>query len=509
MKRPRRRNPNRLRRKSNYARPRLPRCKSPGLSQNRNLFRRPHPRLRRLHHRLWNRSLSRSLRRRLLLRRYWPQKTQEPVENVVPEPEPVIQQPEPEPVIEPEVQDVPPEPQIQPDPEPQLDYEIFEEPIDPVQDPEPIEETVLEPIIGPEPQDITPEPEIDIEPLPEPIEETIEPDPEIEVPEPINEPDIVEPEPDIEIDPSPFVTPEPDEVEPTPGAIIPDAEPEPDFEELEVPAPTEIETETPEPATAPVETETTEPDPTEASPIVTTAPTILASPEAPSNADEAERAVPQSQSNPMFDPLQRPGGGRSPGRPSSGSPGSGGAFNPQLGGPSQGGGNNFGGGTRRANPGAGGWQLDPNARADSGEGYGGVIKDMRCREENRTHLDCPEYQKKFQGRNNSGFESFGSHSIGSTATRSPRAGTTINPAIGGGSDPWKLGIGDNSMNAGGPSGSVLDDADFGRTFPNTPLGTGEVSGRVRDIFRTPTDPWEEPPLETLPTPPGEDEDGGN
>ncbi len=428
--------------------------------------------------------------------------TPAPTENTVPEPEPI---PQPiEPVLEPELQPVP-EPIIQeslPEPIPQpvqpqeLDVEIFDTPIDPdpVIESEPIEEPIIEPVTEPDPV---------IEPDPEPI---LEPEPELEpVPDPIEA--IIEPEPEIE-EVETFTTPDPEPTDPVPGIVTPEPVVEPVPEDVEVSVPSEIETEELSPPTAPVETEQTEPDPSDAAPIITTAPTILASPDAPTTAEEADRAVPQSQANPMFDPLQRPARGGGTGAQRPGSPGSGSAGS--LGGPSRGGGNNIPSGTPRQSPGAGGWTLNPNSYGNSpGEGYGGMIEDIRCREQDRTHEDCPEYMRKHQGRNNQGFESFGSHSIGRTTTSAPRAGTQSNQAIGGGSNPWSQAIGSNSVNAGGPSESVIDDADFGREFLSTPLGSESQDGRLRDLFNSPTDPWKDPQVLTLPPPEDDDQNSGS
>ena len=146
--------------------------------------------------------------------------------------------------------------------------------------------------------------------------------------------------------------------------------------------------------------------------IVTNAPSILASPDAPTTPSEQENAIPQSQASPLDFILKdrgnpgtsTPGGGRP-----AGSPGSGGGGNTnQI---------PIGGGTRAPAPGAGGWQLAPGSYGNEpGEGYQGLVLDIRCREAKRTHADCPEYLRKFEGRKQDGFENFGPHA--------PR-GTTI------------------------------------------------------------------------------------
>jgi len=142
-----------------------------------------------------------------------------------------------------------------------------------------------------------------------------------------------------------------------------------------------------------------------------------------------------------------------------------------------------------------------------GEGGKGIMLDIRCREAQRTHADCPEYLAKFKGRNAAGYESFGAHSNGSVpgSTRGARAGTYSNPSIGGGRDPWSLGPGSNSVNAGGPTSTVLEDADFGREFLGTNLGDGSQPTRMRDLLKEPRKPWNGSVIE-LPKAPEEDED---
>jgi len=122
-------------------------------------------------------------------------------------------------------------------------------------------------------------------------------------------------------------------------------------------------------------------------------------------------------------------------------------------------------------------------------------------------LDCPEYTAKYKGRNAAGFESFGRHANGGgvNASRSARSGIYDNPSVGGGGNPWTLAPGDTSVNAGGPSSTVLDDADFGRTFLGTNLGGQSSGGRVRDLFNP--QPNETRPQPVLILPPDDDEEG--
>ena len=409
-------------------------------------------------------------------------------ENTIPEftpPEP-IQEPVVEPVIE---------PPVIVEPVPQYEIEIFE----PV--PEPIPEPIVEPVIEPAPQY-----EIEVfepEPIPEPI---VEPLPDL-LPDPVIEETPLEPVLEI----APVITPQPAPVE-TPAPVV---EPEIEVETFTINpiiAPSQFEL-APDPVT-PTEEEAVEPEIDEA-PIITTAPTILASPDAPSTSDEADKAVPQEQAAPvndfLFNPKTRfpttpaPNSGTS--RPSapSGGGSSGGAISLDGGG-----GGIPGGGTQRApsQRGSTGWALGPQGGSGAlGEGGKGLILDIRCREAKRTHADCPEYLAKFKGRNAAGYESFGAHSNGTVtgSTRGARAGTYNNPSVGGGRDPWALAPGSNSVNAGGPSSTVLEDADFGREFLGTNLGDGSQPRRMRDLLKEPTKPWDGGVIE-LPRAPEEEED---
>lgn len=435
-------------------------------------------------------------------------------ENTIPDftpPEPIS-----EPVIEPPVI---PEPVPQAVPEPEIEIEIFEPIAEPVIEPAPTQTFEIE-IFEPEP---VPEPVV--EPIPEPLPE-LEPLPIIE-PEPLAEP-IIEPEPIIEetllpeiteLETAPIITPEPIEIAPAPGPVI---EQEIIIREIDLnPLVT-----TPEPEITPVEPSPpveTEPEPEELeledAPIITTAPTILASPDAPVTSEEAEKAVPQEQAAPLNDFLFKPktgfpqpaaprGGSRpSTSAPSGNSGGGGGAISLDGGGAAP-----PGGGTRlgSSRPSGGGWTYAPSGSTGGfGEGGKGLVLDIRCREAKRTHADCPAYLAKFKGRNASGFESFGAHSNGGGGSaRSARSGTSENPAVGGGRDPWSLGPGSNSVNAGGPSSTVLDDADFGREFLGTNLGDGSQSGRLRDLIKSPEKPWEEKIIELPAAPEEEDSEGG-
>jgi len=217
--------------------------------------------------------------------------------------------------------------------------------------------------------------------------------------------------------------------------------------------------------------------PQDEGPVATNAPSVLASDERAETIEEINRAVPEEQSDQMFDPIT-------------------GRRDPTLGGPLIGGG---------ATPPSGGTSLPPSGPRRNGDwtytaapeglpGGQGLNLDMRCREAGRTHEECPEYLRQFQGRGTDGFERFGAHSTAGIPARdgSRTAGGGGNDpyAIGGGSDIYgvrphtrPVGIGDNSVNAGGPSTTILDDGpevnlhrDYGRLPPE-----GDPN-RVRDIF---------------------------
>jgi hypothetical protein len=226
----------------------------------------------------------------------------------------------------------------------------------------------------------------------------------------------------------------------------------------------------PEPAPEP------EPEPEPPAPeilpeeIIPVAPTILASPDAPTTREEIAKAVPQEQSDPFLDLLKRDTESttRDP------------DLLPDLSGPTAGGGNTGpvgsvntppGGGTRRSGPaiGAGGWNLGPQPTSP-GAGFEGINLDMRCREAGRTHLDCPEYLRQFKGRDANGFES--TRGLAGTGTdRGPGVGGTSRTISSRGD--LGLPIGDNSVNGGGPSENFIDNREL--NFGNDFLGQ-EVRG---------------------------------
>jgi len=136
--------------------------------------------------------------------------------------------------------------------------------------------------------------------------------------------------------------------------------------------------------------------------------------------------------------------------------------------------------------------LAPGSESNSpGEGYDGLILDIRCREAQKTHLECPEYLTRFRGRNAAGFENFdGMAGRGTDRGPSPSSNDVgFGTPIGGGAS--QLGqIGDNSVNNGGPSTSILDDYanQFDRTFPGKEFEYGQNQGeRLRDVFTEPED----------------------
>ena len=181
--------------------------------------------------------------------------------------------------------------------------------------------------------------------------------------------------------------------------------------------------------------------------------------------------------------------------------------NPAIAGPVRGGGNPPpSGGTRRDSTGARGWTLAPGSESNSpGKGYDGLILDIRCREAGKSHLECPEYLKAYSGRNAGGYEVFGKQHAtpaGSGPRATPRS-LGLPVPIGGGAR--QLGqIGDNSVNGGGPSTSILDDPanSFDRTFPGKEFDYGQNDGaRVRDLLEEAEDPWNAP-VEITPPPGG-------
>ena len=361
--------------------------------------------------------------------------------------------------------------------------EIIGQPAPLEPDPLPLPEPELEPIPEPEPEPIieffeplpdptppVPEPLPELEPEPAPLVEVLEPEPE---PEPSF--DFFNPEPFIEtqplIEPAPVIA-EP-ELPPTPGVI--EAEPLPDFLEPE-PLPPEIILQPlpdliPPPAPPPVAEPAPLPEPEEApelvlepelDAIIITAPTILASPDAPESREEEIRAVPQEQSDPFIDLLKRDRDS-SLDNPVVTAPRGGGNESPI----SQGGSVNAppGGGTQigRPSPGSGGWSLGPRPTGP-GEAYEGINLDIRCREEGRTHEDCPDYVRRSRGRDASGYENFRGHA-GTGTDRGNRI--TDSRSIPSRSE-LGLNIGDPSVNSGGPSTSALDfpDQNFDREFLN-------------------------------------------
>jgi hypothetical protein len=262
--------------------------------------------------------------------------------------------------------------------------------------------------------------------------------------------------------------------------VLPEAQPAPAPEPLP-----EIE---PEPLPEP------EPD------LIITAPTILASPDAPESRAEEIRAVPQEQSDPFMDLIKRdrnssldepivtpPRGGGNQGPISQG----GRAAAPP------------GGGTQigRTNPGAGGWSLAPQ-REGPGKAYEGINLDIRCREAGRTHTDCPEYLKKFRGRDRTGRESFNGMAGTGTDRGERISGSRSIPSR----SALGVNIGDPSVNSGGPSTNALDfqDTNFDREFLNTPLNNGPRPPGLIDRL-TPSGPTNIDPDWTLKTPPAEDE----
>lgn len=431
--------------------------------------------------------------------------------------------PEPEALPEPIV----PEPLPEPLPEP-----IIPEPIpEPLPLPEPIPEPLPEPVFEPIPE---PMPEVIPEPVPEPVAEDpvlVPPPPEIIINQEPSLPEFeaVAPDrPDFDpIDPeiNPATTQPDFEAPPAPvfeAAERPDfdfSEPaKPDFDpiEIDVTNTTRPDFEAPPtPVFAPAERPAignsigpgrpdlaistdidlpprprivfeappqSRPNPRDAPPVatlpdrpITTAPpSVLASDEQAQTVEELASAVPESQvDNGLTDSFGRSignGGG-------AGAPIYSGGNVPQGGSTSAG--STIGG----PPPGTDGWTA--SGIGEEGEGWGDqIVVDMRCREEHRTHEDCPDYAPQWQGRGADGYESYQAHSTANVPTQPSggiSGGTAHNPyAIGGGTDIYgtsrfgnRGAIGDNSNNGGGPSTTVFDDtnihSDYGRTQPE---GTG-------------------------------------
>ena len=264
--------------------------------------------------------------------------------------------------------------------------------------------------------------------------------------------------------------------------------------------------------------------------IAAARPSILASPDAPTNAEEQNRSVDPSQATPLDyiletgrrgSPRNAPPAGGAPmqlgGRP--GNPGNPGGGRPGSGGPNNGagGGNSgqipVGGGQRAPAPGSSGWQLSPGSYGDGGAGYGGMIMDIRCREQERTHEDCPEYVPGYQGRDANGLEDFSAHAPRGTTIDNPRSRGMNSPSsIFGGPSQYggpsarpggtRTG-GPVDDNRGLPSTGVLDDTYLPPSELSTPIpGEQQRGGRVRDVFGNPAalpSPWQQQPV--LPEPP--------
>ena len=440
-----------------------------------------------------------------------PKPQPKPAPEPVPPPPPPPPPPEPVPEPEPEVifTPPPPPPEILSQPEPDIvEPELADPIIEPL--PEPVPQVLPEqPVIEIfEPQPIQPDPlpePIIIEPLPEPLPDPLPELPPEPLPEPEFEIEIFEPVPEIVVEPE-IIEPEIeapvilDETPPTPGVI--DAEPLPELIEPE-PLPPEIIIE-PEPIPEPVQPDPVpEPEPVEPEPrepeILPTAPTILASPDAPETQEEERRAVPQEQSDPFIDLLKRDRdqGQQNPPRRSLTGPSRGGGNEGPVGGINQppGGGTAIG----RSNPGGGNWTLAPQSEGTGNEAYKGITLDIRCREAGRTHLDCPEYLRKNRGRAADGSES----GVGLAGRGTDRGVRIENPRTIPTRGDLVPQIGDNSINAGGPSTGPLDsqDQNFDREFLGKKLYQFEPEPGDLDWLLKPSDPVNTPPnsnLEPLP-----------
>ena len=151
--------------------------------------------------------------------------------------------------------------------------------------------------------------------------------------------------------------------------------------------------------------------------------------------------------------------------------------NPAIAGPRRGGGN-IGqpppsGGTKRGVVNGGDWQVSPDSYGNSpGKGYDGINLDIRCREADRTHEDCPEYVRKFEGRDAEGFESFQGR-----AGRGTNAGSNLRARRG---LPVTESLQERLNNSTNFNSSING---FGtQTGINAQTPPGDPGGRVRDLF---------------------------
>jgi len=388
-----------------------------------------------------------------------------------PKPEPkIIQAPQPEPTPQ-----AAPLPVSEPKPEPQ---------------PQPAPPARVTPKPAPKPE---PEPE------PEPVPDFFDPA--------ITQSDDIPPDTlpqiaplDTQQPPAPVKSPEPQQPLFNPDIVAATDEPDtledlPDLSEL-APAPVVAEQPKPEPPAPVFNPDLVKADKRQSKlppnlpddiPLETAAPPpeILASEKAPVTAEESKKAVPKSQASPL-DTLLKDRDSTSRRQPGTQKPG---------GSRPRGGGNEGGvpvaGGTRRPNPGAAGWTLAPGSWQKNGvKGGEGLIRDIRCREKDRTHLDCPEYIKKYKGRNADGLENFAPHK--------PLTPSTVRPSRGipGNINVAAPGTGDR----GNPSTTVLDDVNgFNGQYLNDRIGTPAQGGRVRDLFNPPEPPsWSLPPAPATP-----------
>ena len=454
---------------------------------------------------------------------------EQPMEVELPPAKAPQSQPKPEPLDEPEPKPIPePEPIPEPIPEPKSIPE-------PIPEPKPVPEPVKQPeiITTPIPKvvpEVMPKPEP--EPKPEPKAVVVEPffKPEIvNTPKKLldSPPDELEQEtPNIVNAPAPVREPvkteplfNPDIITDNENDTPPEdlAEELPDLEEItDFPTPiiepeketgkTKIEDkpDTPKPLPTPIPDKLFEKeviktdkrnnkapkeiDETFDLEVAAKPPEILASKKAPKSSAERERAIPKSQSAPL-DRLLKDRDSRRNAKNSGRSRPRRGGNGPSI---------PIGGGTRRPSPGGSGWTVAPGSWSNEGDKAGqGIIRDIRCREEKRTHKDCPEYTKKFRGRDLSGRENFGSHAPrGTTTQRSSRVmspGIQVTPGFG---DP------------GNPTSTVLGDADgLQGQYRGDKINTGNQGGRVRDVFNPSPAPWVNGGNNgSLPTPPADDEE---
>ena len=115
---------------------------------------------------------------------------------------------------------------------------------------------------------------------------------------------------------------------------------------------------------------------------------------------------------------------------------------------------------------------------------------MRCREAGKTHLECPEYLRSFQGRDAAGYENFEQYRPRGIDAGIDRATINTGRLLSGSRAAGELNTFSPSMNGGGPSTNLMDDGpevSFDREFLGNDIIIQEDPGRLRDLFAEPDD----------------------